>query len=152
MKVYPSWRYHRTEAAKIVHSEEEDQALGEGWADTPAAFEAAQADTGSSEPKITQEEAEALLNGGQAEITPEAVVTADEAKAEEAEALLNGGQAEITPEAVVTADEAKAEEAEDLTKLTEDELLEKLGVSGKQAKKLKREKSKAELIAMIQKG
>lgn len=38
MKQYPSWRYHATEEARIVKSAEEDDALGPGWADTPAAF------------------------------------------------------------------------------------------------------------------
>jgi hypothetical protein len=35
---YPSWRYHRELPALIVKSEEEDKALGEGWADSPARF------------------------------------------------------------------------------------------------------------------
>jgi hypothetical protein len=34
---YPSWRYHPTEEARIVHSAEEEEALGSGWADSPAA-------------------------------------------------------------------------------------------------------------------
>jgi hypothetical protein len=38
-KKFPSWRYHRTVPAIIVHSPEEDAALGEGWADSPAAFQ-----------------------------------------------------------------------------------------------------------------
>jgi|GEM_PF-6793916 len=38
MEHYPSWRYHRTEPAQIVDTPEADEALGEGWADTPAAF------------------------------------------------------------------------------------------------------------------
>lgn len=38
-KIYPTWRYHKTEAAKIIETAEEDAALGKGWADTPAAFE-----------------------------------------------------------------------------------------------------------------
>lgn len=38
MELYPSWRYHRTEPARIVDTPEEDSELGEGWADTPAAF------------------------------------------------------------------------------------------------------------------
>lgn len=37
---YPGFRYHRTEAPKIVNSLEEDQALGEGWEHSPAAFDA----------------------------------------------------------------------------------------------------------------
>jgi hypothetical protein len=32
-KKFPSWRYHRTAPAIIVHSPEEEAALGEGWAD-----------------------------------------------------------------------------------------------------------------------
>ena len=35
-RVYPSWRYHRTKPAVIVKSQQEEAALGEGWADTPA--------------------------------------------------------------------------------------------------------------------
>lgn len=38
-KIYPSWRYHKTESAKIVNSEAEEMNLGKGWADSPAAFE-----------------------------------------------------------------------------------------------------------------
>ncbi len=38
-KVYPSWRYHKTELAKIIHSHEEHEALGDDWAQSPAAFE-----------------------------------------------------------------------------------------------------------------
>jgi hypothetical protein len=38
MNGYPSWRYHKTLKALIVHSPEEDKNLGEGWADSPAAF------------------------------------------------------------------------------------------------------------------
>jgi hypothetical protein len=34
---YPSWRYHSSGESKIVENEEEHDALGEGWADTPAA-------------------------------------------------------------------------------------------------------------------
>ena len=36
---FPSWRYHRTEPARIVHNADELAELGEGWADTPAAFD-----------------------------------------------------------------------------------------------------------------
>lgn len=35
---FPSWRYHRTLEPRIVRDAAEDAALGEGWADTPAAF------------------------------------------------------------------------------------------------------------------
>ena len=35
---YPAWRYHPTKAALIVQNEVESDALGDEWADTPAAF------------------------------------------------------------------------------------------------------------------
>jgi hypothetical protein len=35
---FPCWRYNATEPAVIVNDPEELAALGEGWADTPAAF------------------------------------------------------------------------------------------------------------------
>lgn len=35
---FPSWRFHRTEPARIVNDPIEEEALGDGWADTPAAF------------------------------------------------------------------------------------------------------------------
>ena len=38
MELYPSWRYHATEEASIVHNEEQDTALGAGWRDSPAHF------------------------------------------------------------------------------------------------------------------
>ncbi|MGO8950277.1 MAG: hypothetical protein ACLQUY_21985 [Ktedonobacterales bacterium] len=37
---YPTVRYHWTKDAVIVNNAEEEAALGGGWADTPAAFEA----------------------------------------------------------------------------------------------------------------
>lgn len=39
MKVFPSWRYHKTLEPKLVKSEREDKALGKGWEHSPAAFE-----------------------------------------------------------------------------------------------------------------
>lgn len=35
---YPTWRYHATESPKVVHDEAEDEALGDEWTDSPAAF------------------------------------------------------------------------------------------------------------------
>lgn len=35
---YPKWKYSATAPAKIVHSADEEVALGEGWEDTPEAF------------------------------------------------------------------------------------------------------------------
>jgi hypothetical protein len=36
---YPRWKYHASGKAVIVNDPEAESALGEGWADTPAAFE-----------------------------------------------------------------------------------------------------------------
>lgn len=37
--VFPAWLYHKTKGAKIFENAEEVEAAGEGWFDTPAAFE-----------------------------------------------------------------------------------------------------------------
>lgn len=71
-KVYPSWRYHKTEAAKIIETAEEDAALGKNWADSPAAFEVARPEAQSATPSEDSADAElskdevydALLAGG----------------------------------------------------------------------------------------
>lgn len=56
--MFPSWRYHRTLDPRIVADPLEDEALGEGWADTPAAFlipeEEAEVDPCSSSKKKTK--------------------------------------------------------------------------------------------------
>jgi hypothetical protein len=36
---FPKWLYHRSRPAVIVNDPEEEDMLGPGWADTPAAFE-----------------------------------------------------------------------------------------------------------------
>lgn len=36
--MYPTWKYHATAGALLVQSLEEEEALGAGWADSPAAF------------------------------------------------------------------------------------------------------------------
>lgn len=38
-KHYPSWRYHKSEPAKIIHSEAEHEALGDEWKQSPADHE-----------------------------------------------------------------------------------------------------------------
>jgi len=35
-KAYPAWRYHRTLEPRIVKDPGEDEALGPGWASSPA--------------------------------------------------------------------------------------------------------------------
>jgi hypothetical protein len=35
---YPKWLYHADGRSVIVNSREEAEALGDGWAETPAAF------------------------------------------------------------------------------------------------------------------
>ena len=37
---FPKWKYHRTEPACTVDDAEQEAALGDGWVDTPTAFEA----------------------------------------------------------------------------------------------------------------
>lgn len=32
---YPSWRFHESEAPKLVHSDEEHDELGDEWSDVP---------------------------------------------------------------------------------------------------------------------
>ena len=65
-KVYPSWRYHKSQEAKIVHSEEQDESLGKDWSDTPAALEKEQdekAQPASEAEKEAQEEQARVLEG-----------------------------------------------------------------------------------------
>jgi hypothetical protein len=39
MTIYPSWRYHKSGAEKLVLTKEQDEALSEDWQDSPAKFE-----------------------------------------------------------------------------------------------------------------
>lgn len=34
-QTFPKWKYHATERARVVHSVEEEEALGDSWADRP---------------------------------------------------------------------------------------------------------------------
>ncbi len=34
-QLYPSWRYHRTQAPVVIHSQEASDALGDGWCNNP---------------------------------------------------------------------------------------------------------------------
>ena len=38
-QAYPKWVYSATEAPRIVNSVEEEGELGDGWGDSPAAFD-----------------------------------------------------------------------------------------------------------------
>ena len=49
MKVYPSWRYHKTHQPKVIYSADEDLSLGEEWADSPAKFEGIKEDNSLAE-------------------------------------------------------------------------------------------------------
>lgn len=42
--IYPSWRYHRTADPVLCNDAAHDAELGDEWADTPAAFEPAEAE------------------------------------------------------------------------------------------------------------
>ena len=53
-RVFPSMRYHRTLAPVVVISPEHDEALGDQWADTPAAY----FNSPESEPSIEEAEVE----------------------------------------------------------------------------------------------
>lgn len=37
---FPKWKYHKEKKAVVVKTPEEEKALGPGWADSPAAFQA----------------------------------------------------------------------------------------------------------------
>ena len=49
---FPKWKYHKEKKAVVVNSAEEEEALGKGWADSPADFQAKPA------PPVVEEEAE----------------------------------------------------------------------------------------------
>jgi hypothetical protein len=46
---FPCWRYHATQPAVIVNDPEELESLGEGWADTPAAFDGSESNSSNPE-------------------------------------------------------------------------------------------------------
>ncbi len=50
---YPKWLYHKTNQPKVVQSEEEHAGLGEGWEETPTAFDQEQAPQ-AEEPKADE--------------------------------------------------------------------------------------------------
>lgn len=64
MYTHPKWKYHATEQAVVVDDDDSEQALGDGWFDTPAeAKEAAEQSTKlpADGDEITEEERLELL-------------------------------------------------------------------------------------------
>ena len=47
---FPKWKYHATESAKTVLTPEQENALGEGWYDTPSELQAALANPQKLDP------------------------------------------------------------------------------------------------------
>lgn len=41
MKFFPKWKYHREQEARVVNDAAAEAALGAGWVDSPALFDAA---------------------------------------------------------------------------------------------------------------
>jgi hypothetical protein len=58
---YPKWKYHKTETAKIVNSEEEESALGKGWGDSPADFHDQESAIESSDEESPKKSSETKL-------------------------------------------------------------------------------------------
>lgn len=76
---YPAFRYHRTKAPVVIHSPEAEEALGEGWANTPAAFQIEEAVDTTILDKYMQPQAEAMGKALEASLIAMAdVLAADE--------------------------------------------------------------------------
>jgi hypothetical protein len=56
---YPSWRFHRTEPARIIADPTEEEALGEGWRDRP--FDADELETADDSDATTEPDASEAL-------------------------------------------------------------------------------------------
>lgn len=52
-RIYPSFRYHKTETPKVVHSEDEHQELGPQWKESPAHFESESSDEDAGEQEMS---------------------------------------------------------------------------------------------------
>lgn len=63
---FPKWKYHKTEAPKLIHSEAEEMALGSSWKESPADFEVE---------AMTNIEAQAAVESGAVEIHAKAEAT-----------------------------------------------------------------------------
>lgn len=50
MELYPSWRYHPDHDPVIVSDPGEEDALGEGWVDSPSKFQADEAQVADPAP------------------------------------------------------------------------------------------------------
>lgn len=65
MQTHPKWKYHASLSAVMVDDEAAEEALGEGWFDTPAEAEEAapeDGDSGDDGDKITEAERLGLLD------------------------------------------------------------------------------------------
>lgn len=83
---FPRWRYHKTLAGRIVKSAEENEALGEGWEDSPAAFEVSEdvkrseADVDGEKSALKDQNLVAMKNDELREILIEAGIAAADLK------------------------------------------------------------------------
>nr|BFD63164.1 hypothetical protein BdHM001_18450 [Bdellovibrio sp. HM001] len=101
--VYPKWIYHKTQAPKIVNNEVEHEQAGEGWEETPAAFD-----------KKSNEAPEAPTNGeGEGEQTKAPIQEKDFTKM-------------TKPQLIAYLVEKGVDETE-LKKLNKDDLIAKVG-------------------------
>jgi len=77
---WPRWRYHRElkPEGKIVRSFEENEALGPNWVDSPAQFDLKPEVPPAETEVATNEEAQEMISGGEAEIPDSAIVSSEE--------------------------------------------------------------------------
>lgn len=70
---YPKWLYHREESPQVVNDPDEHEALGAGWEESPAAFEAEE----ESESEAKRGSGTRLLRSAHADEPPVYVDTED---------------------------------------------------------------------------
>jgi hypothetical protein len=61
MQIYPTWLYKKVKnemVSMLVKNEFEHEAIGEGWADTPAAFEEQAPASDDDKPKRSRKKSE----------------------------------------------------------------------------------------------
>jgi len=52
--MYPKWKYHAKEEAKIFYSAEEELEAGDGWKESPADTKEPESPADTKEPEITK--------------------------------------------------------------------------------------------------